>query len=94
MPGPGKAMGLALPPASDQRVYQGLDALGRIGVSPPSALGTGDEQSLKGLTAVRDPVLPPQLRAKHLTPMFCAKYCLDPQPESRGFTGLRRTMHK
>lgn len=40
-------------PAGSQRVLEGLDTLGRIGVAPPAALGTNDEQSLKGLTAVR-----------------------------------------
>ena len=43
-----------LPAALNQRVPQGLDVLGRIGVTPPQAFGTDDGQSLKGLTAVRD----------------------------------------
>ena len=48
------------PPAAppDQRFLQGLDSLGRIGVPPPRALGTDDQQSLKGISAVRNGDLP------------------------------------
>ena len=49
------APGIVLPglPAGGSRVLEGLDSLSRIGVTPPPALGAEDQQSLKGLTAVR-----------------------------------------
>ncbi len=40
-------------PSTSNRVLEGLDSLSRIGVTPPPALGAEDDQSMKGLTAVR-----------------------------------------
>ena len=60
---PGTMPGL---PGTSNRVLEGLDSLSRIGVEPPTALGAEDEQSLKGLTAVRVTRLTDLLPAAHL----------------------------